>query len=161
MTRVDRPALRGTLLGRLLRLWNPVYKVLLRSPLHWPWSRFAVVLEFSGIKSGRTYATPTHYVPDGQRLLITSGDRWCRNLVGGAPVGVWLRGRRLEATAEVVGDEAESLALHRLMIEKRPFFRGLMGIRPPSQDEQLLRSIRAGRRAVIVRLPLPEMEAGR
>jgi hypothetical protein len=152
VTRAERPALRGTWLGRLLQVWNPVYKALLRSPLHWPWSRIAVVIEFTGVRSGRTYSTPVHYVSDGDRLLVTSGDRWCRNLVGGAPVKVWLHGRQHEAIGETVADEQESLTLHKLMVDGRPFFARLMGIEPAGDREQLQRSIRAGRKAVVVRL---------
>lgn len=152
MTRVDRPALRGTLLGGLLRLWNPIYRRLLRSPLHRPWSRFALVIEFAGRRTGRSYSTPIHYVQDGDRLLLTSGDRWCVNFETGAPVAVWLRGRHYRATAKMLDDERESLAVHRRMIEARPLFGWLMGLRRPNEDEQLLRSLRAGRRAVVVQL---------
>jgi hypothetical protein len=35
MSRSESPALRGTLLGRLLVVWNPIMKRLLQSPLHW------------------------------------------------------------------------------------------------------------------------------
>jgi hypothetical protein len=153
MTRVDRPALRGTLLGRLLRAWNPVYRVVLRTPLlHWPWSRLALVIEFTGMKSGRTYRTPAHYVRDGDRLLLTSGDRWCHNLAGGVPVRVWLDGRERRGTAELVTDEEESLALHLQMIERRPIFGRLIGLTRGDEHEGLRRSLRAGRRAVVISL---------
>jgi deazaflavin-dependent oxidoreductase (nitroreductase family) len=152
MSRIDRPALRGTLLGGVIRAWNPVYSAMLRSPLHWPWSTIAIVIEFSGRRTGRSYRTPVHYVEDGERLLLTSGDRWCVNLRGGAPVAVWLRGRRRAATGRVVDDESESIRLHQRMITQRPLFGWLMGLRRPGTDEQLVRSIRAGRKAIVIEL---------
>ncbi len=152
MGRADRPALRGTWLGNFLSLLNPLLKRLLRSPLHWPWSTLAVVIEFTGIRSGRKFVTPVNYVRDGDRLLLTTGDRWWRNLAGGAPVRVWVRGRQQPALAEAVQDDEEALALHERMIELRPIFGRLMGITRGDQREQLRRAIRAGRRPVIVKL---------
>lgn len=35
MDRVGRPALRGSLLGAVLKVWNPVMRRILESPIHW------------------------------------------------------------------------------------------------------------------------------
>lgn len=152
MGRVDRPALRGTTLGTMLRLWNPVMRRLLRSPLHGPLSRWFVVIEWQGQKSGRTYSTPVSCLIEDDRLLITTGDRWCANLNGGAPVRVWLRGREREGIAETVRDEVESLALHAHMFARRPIFGRLAGVSPVDDPELITRSIRAGRTMVVVDL---------
>ena len=151
MSRLDRPALRGTLLGRLLRLWNPIMKRLLRSPLHAPWSRWFAVIEWTGVRSGRVYQTPVSCLPDGGRFLITTGDRWWRNLVGGAPVRLWVGGRRLDALAEPVLDEEESADLHRRMFAARPLFARLAEISRADDCAQIVRSLRAGRQLILVR----------
>ena len=62
MSRVTRPALRGSLLGTILRTWNPAMKLILNSPVHWPLSRWFAVLSWTGRKSGRHYSTPVSYV---------------------------------------------------------------------------------------------------
>ncbi len=152
MARVDNPMLRGTLLGHALRLWNPFMRRLLRSPLHWPWSRWFALIEWRGRRSGRTYSTPVSHLADDDDVLITTGDRWSRNLVGGAPVSVWVRGRRRQGIAEAVLDERESLALHQHMFTTRPVFARLAGISGAGDTDEILRSIRAGRTLVRVRL---------
>lgn len=151
--RVERPALRGTLLGNLLRFWNPVMKRLLRSPLHWPWSRWFAVIEWTGRKSGKTYRTPVSYVRTGDEVLITTGDAWWRNLEADPSVRLWVRGREHRARAVVVEDDEESITRHREMFAARPIFATLAGIsRGREQDAQLRRSLEAGRKLVRVDL---------
>ncbi len=152
MGRVEKPALRGTLLGRLLRTWNPVMKRLLRSPLHWPWSRWFLVIGWTGRKSGRRYRTPVSYVRDGDEILITTGDSWWKNVAGGGDVELWLAGRERPATAESIEDEAESVALHQRMFARRPAFALLAGMSARAPSDEITRSIRAGRKLVRVRL---------
>lgn len=152
MSRVERPQLRGTVIGALLRLWNPAMKVLLRSPLHWPWSRWFAVIEWTGRRSGRRYATPVSYVSDGNTILITTGDRWWYNLLGGSEVRIWRAGQERTGHGEAIVDDESLVALHQRMLALRPWFARLAGL-PSSPDRQtLLRSIRAGRRMVVVRL---------
>lgn len=134
----------------MLRRWNPVMQRLLRSPFHRPWSRWFAVVEWTGRKSGRRYSTPVSYLKDGPELLITTGDRWWKNLVGGARISVWLNGRQRSAMAEPVLDERQSLALHERMFATRPFFARLAGIGHEDQRLQVLHSIRAGRTLIRV-----------
>lgn len=151
MARVEQPALRGSALGRLLRVWNPFMKRLLRSRLHWPWSRWFALIEWTGRRSAITYRTPVSYVTDGDHVLITTGDAWWRNLVGGGPMKIWLAGRERPAMGEAILDEEELVRLHDRMFAIRPRFARLSGL-PRSPDRPtLLRSIRAGRGMVVVR----------
>jgi deazaflavin-dependent oxidoreductase (nitroreductase family) len=151
MARLDRPALRGTLLGSVLRLWNPIMKRLLASPLHWPWSRWFLVIGWTGRKTGRTYRTPVSYVREGDELLVTTGDAWWRNLIRGTETRIWLAGREQQASAEVVDDEQESLALHERMFARRPLFATLAGMPRAPDSAQVLRAIRAGRKVIRLR----------
>ena len=80
MGRVDAPALKGTWLGKVLGAWNPVMKRILTSPLHWPLSRWFAVIEWTGRKSGKRYATPVAYLAHGNETWVTTGDRGWRYL---------------------------------------------------------------------------------
>jgi deazaflavin-dependent oxidoreductase (nitroreductase family) len=75
---------------------NPVVRALLRSPLQ----RLVpgvMLISVTGRRSGRTIATPVQYVRrDEQVYVLTRAHRqWWRNLLGGAPVELRLRGRTL------------------------------------------------------------------
>jgi deazaflavin-dependent oxidoreductase (nitroreductase family) len=81
-------------------------KRMLRSPLHGIVSSKFVLLTFTGRKSGRVYSTPVQYVQDGDTLhIITSaGYTWWKNLHGGAPVQVHLRGSQHNGHADTSSD---------------------------------------------------------
>lgn len=156
MGRAERPALRGTWLGALLRLLNPVVRLLLASPLHWPLSRWFALLTYSGRTSGRRYTTPVSYVLEGSTAYLTSGDRWTANVREPTQVNIRIAGRWRGGVAAVVGDRDESYWQHARLFRERPFFRRLAGIpATPGGDadpEQLSRSLDAGR--TIVRIEL-------
>ena len=154
MSRVTRPALRGSLLGTVLRLWNPAMRVLLGSPLHWPLSRWFAILEWTGRKSGRRYSTPISYVREGNSIYATTADRWSRNLAGGASVEIRIAGRWRRATATVL-PESESRTGHARLFREHPWFRRLAGV--PGRDggadpAALDQVLEAGR--VLVRIDL-------
>ena len=160
MNRVSRPALRGSLLGAVLKVWNPVMKAILRSPFHWPLSRWFAVVSWTGRKTGRHYSTPVSYVLDGSTVWVTTGDRWWHNVRDGGMLGIQLRGRRLEGTATPITGRAESLHEHERLFRAHHWFRFLSGIPGdghggPSSDA-LERAIAAGR--VLVRIALPAEE---
>ena len=128
MSRTTKPALRGTLLGTILRLLNPILRWLLASPVHWPWSRWFAVLAWKGRKTGRSYSTPVSYVREGSTAWLTTGDKWWRNLIDGAPVTLRIAGRSYSATAVAVTDEEESRAEHERLFREHWWFRFLAGI---------------------------------
>ena len=152
VSRIESPALRGTLLGRLLALWNPVMKRLLRSPLHWPWSRWFAVVEWTGRRSGRLYCTPVAYLPRGEEVWVTTGDAWWRNLRSNPKMRAWLSGAPVEGDAVLVTDPQESVQLHATMFEVRPFFARLAGLPSRPAAPQIARAVNAGRVLVRIRL---------
>jgi hypothetical protein len=156
MSRVSAPRLRGTLLGAVLRLWNPVMRPLLDSPMHWPLSRWFAVLAWKGRKSGRPYSTPVSYVREGNTVFVTTGDKWWRNLIGGAPVTLRLAGRRRQGAAEPILDAAAGRAEHERLFREHPWFRLLAGI-PKGADAgpdptAVARAVASGR--ILVRIQL-------
>ena len=156
MSRVSRPALRGSLLGTILRLWNPAMRRILESPIHWPLSRWFAILSWTGRKSGRRYTTPISYIREDSTAWVTTGDRWWRNLSAGAPVRMRVAGRWHDATAKVVTDRAESLAIHERLFREHAWFRWLSGIpghrSGGAQPGAVDRALRSGR--VLVRIDL-------
>lgn len=159
MSRVTRPALRGSLLGTLLHVWNPVMRRLLESPVHWPLSRWFAVLTWTGRKSGRRYSTPVSYVREGSIAYVTTGDRWWRNLTGGAPVRVRISGQSVDGVGVPVHSTV-SRTEHDRLFRAHPWFRWLSGI--PGDDRggpdrvALDRALAAGR--VLVRIELAETQ---
>jgi hypothetical protein len=67
-------------------------------------SKTLMMLEFTGRRSGRSYSFPVGYMQVGQTLFCYSPFSWWRNLRGGAPVTVVLRGHRLSGVADVCTD---------------------------------------------------------
>ncbi len=63
-----------------------------------------MMLEFTGRRSGRSYSFPVGYMQNGQTLFCYSPFSWWRNLQGGAPVTVVLRGDKLTGVADVCTD---------------------------------------------------------
>lgn len=159
MGRVDSPALHGTLLGRLLRLWNPVMRRLLDSRLHWPLSRWFLLVSWAGRRTGILYTTPASYVRDASSIFLTTGDRWWRNLVDSDAVRIRLAGRWVSARAMRITDPEESRREHDRLFRLHPWYRRLAGIPTTtarkSDPAVLARSIAAGRTLVRIELSPP------
>jgi hypothetical protein len=152
MSRTKSHALRGTALGRLLIVWNPIMKRLLQSPLHWPWSRWFAVVEWTGRRSGRRYSTPVAYLLRDEEVWVTTGDAWWRNLRFTPKMRLWLAGTQVEGDASVVTDLEESVKLHTSMFQARPFFARLAGLPARPGGLQIAEAVNAGR--VFVRIKL-------
>ena len=95
---------------RVMRLFNPVMRILLRSPFHRLLSEQILLLTYTGRRSGRQYTLPVGYAQDGEALLVVCQHselkRWWRNLRGGAPVAVLLRRQQVAARADVIEEPA-------------------------------------------------------
>jgi hypothetical protein len=90
----------------LTHVVNPVVVALLRSPAHRLISRHVAVIEVTGRRSGRRLRVPVDYARADGHLAVASrpSRRWWRNLRGGAPVRVLLRGRWIDGVADVAAD---------------------------------------------------------
>ena len=90
--------------------YNPIIKWLFSTPLHFFVSKNMMLITYTGRKSGLQYTTPVNYFPaqdeQGEYLATTSmAERiWWRNLRGGAPGPVRVKGRDLQASAQVIED---------------------------------------------------------
>jgi deazaflavin-dependent oxidoreductase (nitroreductase family) len=65
-----------------------------------------MLITVEGRTTGRFYTTPVNYVRDGDTVTMVcrAFRRWWRNLKGGAPVTLRIRGRTLRGMAEVIGE---------------------------------------------------------
>ena len=156
MSRVTNPALSGSLLGTVLRALNPIVRVLLQSPLHWPLSRWFAILAWTGRRSGRRYSTPVSYVREGSTAWITTGDNWWHNLSGGAPVTMRIGGQWRSGQGVAITDRAASRTEHQRLFREHAWFRRLSGIpvAPDGEPEAraIDRAVEAGRTLVRVDL---------
>ncbi|MEA4907418.1 MAG: nitroreductase family deazaflavin-dependent oxidoreductase [Chloroflexi bacterium] len=101
-------------------LVNRAMKAVLRSPLHGLVSKTVLLITFTGCKSGKPYSTPVSYSWQGDAVYIFTHATWWKNLCGGAPVTLRIRGREIQGLAEPVdGDQpviAARLAAHLRMV---------------------------------------------
>ncbi len=142
--------------SRIIRLFNTLPKLLLRSPLHSLMSSRLLLLTFTGRKSGKHYIIPISYVQVCQTLPLASDRPWWKNLQGGASVHLWLRGKERTAVAEVLTDEAAVAELYRTILAENPIQGRFMAISPgpdgrPDADD-LRRALERG--IAVIRLHL-------
>ncbi len=89
---------------------NRTMKLILRSPAHGMVDKTVLLITFTGRKSGKTYTTPVDYSQDGDQVTIFTHADWWKNLRGGAPVTVRIRGRELQGLAEPVAEDKQAVA---------------------------------------------------
>jgi hypothetical protein len=120
---------------------NPLAKGILRSPLHGVMSRRLMLITFCGRKSGRYYTTPISYVQYGDTLLLGVGGPWWRNLTGGVPVQVCLRGKTRAGRADATTDEARVTEAYRTILRRNPVQARFMGIAAAAAGEPEKRDV--------------------
>jgi hypothetical protein len=76
----------------LVKMGNPLVRMLLGSPLHGMLDDSFLVLHLTGRKTGRRYDIPVGFVDMEGTLAVVTVARWRVNLRGGADVEVTLRG---------------------------------------------------------------------
>jgi hypothetical protein len=156
MSRVMKPALRGTLLGRTLRFLNPLIRRLLASRLHWPLSRWLALLRWTPSHRRRSRTLPVSYVCEGSSVYLTTGDRWAADFARPAPVAIRVRGRWYPRAEAVSADQEEAAVTLRRLFGTHSWFRVLSGIPSSSSGGANPRAVdmalRAGRVLIRVRL---------
>lgn len=89
---------------------NKAMKRILSSPIHGLVSKTILLISFSGRKSGTTYTTPVSYSQQGDQVTIFTHATWWKNLRGGAPVTLRLRGREFPGIAQPVAEDKSAIA---------------------------------------------------
>jgi len=147
----------GTPPKAVMKVANRIIGPLLRSPLHGLMSGSLMLLTMTGRKSGRPITTPVSYLPDGDgRLILFTFSPWWKNLQGGAPVTLRIKGRDVAAivtpdtdTDAVAGEISRFLQTHGLQ-NARKIGLSLDPKQPPSLAD--IRAIAANR--VVIHLTL-------
>jgi hypothetical protein len=96
----------------ILRVANPILKLLLRTPFAGAARNQFMVVNFSGRKSGRPYSIPlTAHVIDGTLYAMT-GATWKNNFRDGAAAQVLHDGKTTTMRGELITDKALSADLY-------------------------------------------------
>ncbi|MDP9380678.1 MAG: nitroreductase family deazaflavin-dependent oxidoreductase [Chloroflexota bacterium] len=111
----------------LYRILNPVFKLLLRSPLHRLIGKRLMLLAFTGRRSGRRYTIPAGYAQVDNVLLLGTSSAWHKNLHG-ASVGVLLCGQKRAGTSEVITDEEGMVECYEKMLAIAPGYGRAIGV---------------------------------
>jgi hypothetical protein len=114
----DPAALRRR--ARRFKVINVPMRAVLGLPFATPLSRNLMLVRYTGRKTGKTYRQPLSYARDGEALLTPGGGRWTRNIEGGRPVQIRLRGKDLNARAELVRDPVEVERLLDVIVRENP-----------------------------------------
>ena len=85
-------------------------KFILRSPMHGMVSKTMLLITFTGRKSGKTYTTPVDYSQVGDQVTVFTHGGWWKNLRGGEPITLRIRGRDLQGVAEPVVEDKGAIA---------------------------------------------------
>ena len=103
---------------------------MLQSSFHFLLSRYLIVVEFDGVKTGRRYRVGMSYRRRVDRLYAMTYRRrkWWRNLRNGRRVSVLYRGRTISATTHVEDSNVE--AISRGLRERDIFRRTLYKVGP-------------------------------
>lgn len=90
----------------VLRIINPVMKVLLKTPVLGPMRGQMMVVNFNGRKSGRRYSVPlsAHRIDDALYALTDAG--WKVNFRDGASADILLDGKTTGMRGELIADPA-------------------------------------------------------
>ncbi|MBN2555561.1 MAG: hypothetical protein JXA97_06430 [Anaerolineales bacterium] len=105
-----------------MRIGNCLIKAILASRLHGILSKNTLIIEFEGIKSGKTYALPVNYVQVGKTVLIISmrSRIWWRNLSSTSDVVLTLRGSRVAARATSYSDAEQVVTMLETYLQAAP-----------------------------------------
>lgn len=91
---------------------NPVMVTMLRSPLHPLVSSSILIIEFTGIKSGKRRTVPVRYMYTGNQPCCTTSinNGWWHNFKTPQKVELTLAGKRMAAIATAVSHDPDMLS---------------------------------------------------
>lgn len=125
----------------MLRVSNPVVRLLLRTPAGGPMRKQFMVLAFTGRKTGRRYDIPVVAHRLGGELYSLTDARWRHNFRGGADVAVTLDGHATRMRGQLLEDPETVAPIYARSIEQFGVRRAqrMLGIKihtpgPPSAE---------------------------
>ena len=140
----------------IIHTLNPLMIKILKSPLHPMISRNIMLITFTGRKSRKRYTTPVSYIQEGDMVYCFTHGDWWKNLQGGAPVSLRLRGQDWNGFALPVSEDiqrtADGLAMYLI---QHPSSKGIYEItldehgKPKAGD-----LLRAAQTAIMIQIQL-------
>ena len=129
----------------VMKIGSELMKILLCSPLHALISRNTLLITVTGLKTGRAYVLPVNYVQDGETLYLISKRcrTWWRNLRGGKPVRIWLRGQEVEGIGKAEEDYGVVSDGLRRFFQISPEYAKYFNVRLDAKDRPKERDIAA------------------
>lgn len=101
----------------LLRVVNPILKLVLHTPFAGPARNQLMVVDFTGRKSGRHYSIPlSAHVIDGILYAMT-GATWKNNFRNGATAQILHDGKTTTMRGELIADKAHVTDLYSRCVE--------------------------------------------
>lgn len=131
----------------LVRVMNPIMRVILRSPLG-RIIRPIALLEFTGRRSGRRFLVPVGWHEIDSGCVVFTPAPWRVNFRNGIPVTVRFRGRRLDMVASLDDDPNRVAAALRSLADRRGSLRPV-GVDIPAGHRVTPDDVAAVNRAVI------------
>jgi hypothetical protein len=101
----------------LLRVVNPILRLLLHTPLMGPAGKQLMVVTFKGRKSGRQYSIPVSAHQIDNNLYALTGAPWKQNFRDGATAQVLHGGKTTSMRGELIQDRAAVADLYRRSAE--------------------------------------------
>ena len=131
---------------------------ILRSPFHGMLSNGMMLITIKGRKTGKTYTTPVgYYVKNDYLWVITSRERtWWKNLQGGAQVGMLLKRKPVQGTADVELDEKSVEARMYEYLRHVPQAAKPMGVRVENEKPNADDVARTAKDRLFVKIKLAE-----
>jgi hypothetical protein len=88
-----------------------------------------LLLSFMGRKTRTKYTTPVAYLREGDTFLMTTDSPWWKNLHGGAPVTLWVKGHEYKGMGDAVTDETEVVCVLGRFLEAQPGYAKYVGLK--------------------------------
>lgn len=101
----------------LMKVVNPLLKMVLNSPFHGKISHELMVLRWTGRKSGKRYATPVGYVYHEKHIYVFTHSQWYKNFTSSAPVTMHIAGKDVPGMARKVNDPAEIKHMIQILVK--------------------------------------------
>jgi hypothetical protein len=137
------------------RIWEPILKRILASPLHSMMSNNLMLIHVTGRKTGKRYTLPVPYSQTENTLVVMAAGVWWKNLRGGAPVTVRLRGRDYQGHAQVYENVEVITAEVQQFLRHRPEVARFLKIRLDANGQPDAEGLkRAAGLRVVVRIQL-------
>jgi len=137
----------------LVKVMNPVLRVVLRTPLGRAVRPFAL-LEFEGRRSGRRFRVPVGYHQIDEGRVVFTPASWRANFRGGRNVTVCYRGQRHHCTG-TLDDDPHHVAAAFFEIVKRQGSLRQLGVAIPEGHQPTAADAKAVDRCLIRFSPTP------